>query len=201
MRLGIVGATGQVGGVMMRLVEERGLPVDELRLFASSPLGWPRGAGVRTRGGRRRRRAGRLCRVGRRPVLRRRGHQSSVGAAGGRGRRCGDRQLLGLACPPGGATGGLVLARVARRCTPAPALHQTTATTTTTMMMMMTAMRMAATRTMACCVLSVRRRVSAPRRRSLAPRRRPQRLCSRNSKSNQSNSNNSSLAVHSTVLW
>jgi len=36
MRIGIVGATGQVGGVMRRVLAERGLPVDELRLFASA---------------------------------------------------------------------------------------------------------------------------------------------------------------------
>ncbi len=36
MRLGIVGATGQVGGVMLRLLAERGFPVEELRLFASA---------------------------------------------------------------------------------------------------------------------------------------------------------------------
>ncbi|MCB0962918.1 MAG: aspartate-semialdehyde dehydrogenase [Acidimicrobiales bacterium] len=36
MRVGIVGATGQVGGVMRAILEERGFPVDELRLFASA---------------------------------------------------------------------------------------------------------------------------------------------------------------------
>ncbi|MCP4222343.1 MAG: aspartate-semialdehyde dehydrogenase [Actinomycetia bacterium] len=36
MRVGIVGATGQVGGVMGRLLGERNFPVDELRLFASA---------------------------------------------------------------------------------------------------------------------------------------------------------------------
>ncbi|MFV0258505.1 MAG: aspartate-semialdehyde dehydrogenase [Acidimicrobiales bacterium] len=36
MRVGIVGATGQVGGVMLRLLRERSFPVDELRLFASA---------------------------------------------------------------------------------------------------------------------------------------------------------------------
>jgi aspartate-semialdehyde dehydrogenase len=36
MRVGIVGATGQVGGVMLSILEERDFPVDELRLFASS---------------------------------------------------------------------------------------------------------------------------------------------------------------------
>jgi aspartate-semialdehyde dehydrogenase len=36
MRIGIVGATGQVGGVMRRVLAEREFPVDELRLFASA---------------------------------------------------------------------------------------------------------------------------------------------------------------------
>ena len=36
MRIGIVGATGQVGGVMRSIVLERQLPVDEIRLFASA---------------------------------------------------------------------------------------------------------------------------------------------------------------------
>ncbi|MDG2120576.1 MAG: aspartate-semialdehyde dehydrogenase [Actinomycetota bacterium] len=36
MRIGIVGATGQVGTVMMRLLTERDFPVTELRLFASA---------------------------------------------------------------------------------------------------------------------------------------------------------------------
>ena len=36
MNVGVFGATGQVGGVMLRLLEERGFPLDTLRLFASS---------------------------------------------------------------------------------------------------------------------------------------------------------------------
>src|SRR5690606_35034043 len=36
MRIGIVGATGQVGGVMRRLLAEREFPVSKLRLFASA---------------------------------------------------------------------------------------------------------------------------------------------------------------------
>lgn len=36
MRLGIVGATGQVGGVLLAILAERDFPVDELRLFASA---------------------------------------------------------------------------------------------------------------------------------------------------------------------
>jgi aspartate-semialdehyde dehydrogenase len=36
MRVGVVGATGQVGGVMRRLLAERAFPVDEMRFFASA---------------------------------------------------------------------------------------------------------------------------------------------------------------------
>jgi aspartate-semialdehyde dehydrogenase len=36
MRIGIVGATGQVGGVMRKVLAERAFPVSELRLFASA---------------------------------------------------------------------------------------------------------------------------------------------------------------------
>jgi aspartate-semialdehyde dehydrogenase len=40
MNIGVVGATGQVGGVMLSILAERDFPVDEMRLFAS-----PRSAG------------------------------------------------------------------------------------------------------------------------------------------------------------
>ena len=36
MRIGVVGATGLVGGQLLRTLEERGLPVEELRAFASA---------------------------------------------------------------------------------------------------------------------------------------------------------------------
>ena len=36
MRVAVVGATGQVGGVMLRLLDERNFPVDELRVLASA---------------------------------------------------------------------------------------------------------------------------------------------------------------------
>ena len=36
MRIGVVGATGQVGTVMQSILETRGFPLDELRLFASA---------------------------------------------------------------------------------------------------------------------------------------------------------------------
>lgn len=35
-RLGVVGATGQVGGVVLRLLAERDFPIEQLRLFASA---------------------------------------------------------------------------------------------------------------------------------------------------------------------
>ena len=36
MRVGVVGATGQVGSVIRRLLDERGFPVEQIRFFASS---------------------------------------------------------------------------------------------------------------------------------------------------------------------
>ncbi len=36
LRVGVVGATGQVGAVMLKLLAERGLPMSELRVFASA---------------------------------------------------------------------------------------------------------------------------------------------------------------------
>lgn len=36
MRVGVVGATGQVGGVMRALLEERNFPIDDIRYFASA---------------------------------------------------------------------------------------------------------------------------------------------------------------------
>jgi len=35
-RVGVVGATGQVGAVMRKLLEERSFPADEVRFFASA---------------------------------------------------------------------------------------------------------------------------------------------------------------------
>ena len=35
-RIGVVGATGQVGAVVRRILEERDFPVAEIRYFASS---------------------------------------------------------------------------------------------------------------------------------------------------------------------
>ena len=36
MRVGVVGATGQVGTVMRRLLAERKFPIDDIRFFASA---------------------------------------------------------------------------------------------------------------------------------------------------------------------
>src|SRR5690625_8034579 len=36
MRIGVVGATGQVGGVMRALLDERDFPVEQIRFFASA---------------------------------------------------------------------------------------------------------------------------------------------------------------------
>ena len=36
MRIGLFGATGQVGGVMLRILQERAFPLEELRVFASA---------------------------------------------------------------------------------------------------------------------------------------------------------------------
>jgi aspartate-semialdehyde dehydrogenase len=48
MKIGIVGATGQVGGVMRQILAQRSFPVDQLRLYASArsagrPLPWQGG--------------------------------------------------------------------------------------------------------------------------------------------------------------
>ena len=107
MRVGVVGATGQVGGVMRKLLAERNFPVAEIRFFASarsagSTLPWA-GQGCRRRG----RRAGRPDRAGHRAVLRRRDHLAGAVAAVRRGRRDGHRQLLGVADGPDGPAGGL----------------------------------------------------------------------------------------------
>ena len=40
MKVGIVGATGQVGAVMRRLLAERNFPVDDIRFFASARSTW-----------------------------------------------------------------------------------------------------------------------------------------------------------------
>ena len=36
LRVGVVGATGQVGGVMRKILADRGFPVAEMRFFASA---------------------------------------------------------------------------------------------------------------------------------------------------------------------
>ena len=105
MRVGVVGATGQVGTVMQAILDERAFPVDELRLFASA-----RSAGrtLAFRGetwwSRTRPRPTRRPRH--RPVLQRRHRLASAGpqVRGGRGRR--RRQLVGVADGPRRAPGG-----------------------------------------------------------------------------------------------
>ena len=104
MRIGIVGATGQVGGVMRGSSRSASSRVDELRLFASARSAG-RAALEGRRGHRRGRRDRRLRRARHRPVLRRRRHVAGAGAEGRRGRRRGDRQLVGVADGPRGAAG------------------------------------------------------------------------------------------------
>ena len=36
LNVGVIGATGQVGGVMRRLLEQRNFPVDTIRFFSSA---------------------------------------------------------------------------------------------------------------------------------------------------------------------
>ena len=103
-RVGIVGATGQVGTVMRRILKPSGTSRStELRLFASA-----RSAGTvpgrRDGGGRGDRR---LHRPGHRAVL---GGRRDVEGAGREGRRAGrgrDRQLLRVAQGPRGPAGRL----------------------------------------------------------------------------------------------
>ncbi len=98
MRVGVVGATGQVGGVMRRLLAEREFPVDEIRFFASArsagtTLPW-KGARHHRRG----RRARRPDRPRHRPVLGRRQRRRRVLAPQvRRRRRHRHRQLVGVA--------------------------------------------------------------------------------------------------------
>ena len=95
-RLAILGATGAVGTTLLRVLEERAFPLDELRLLASE-----RSAGTQIRFG------GRELTVQavgpgsfdghrHRDLLGRRDALARVGAAGHRGRRRRRRQLLGL---------------------------------------------------------------------------------------------------------
>ena len=105
LRVGVVGATGQVGAVMRRILAERDFPVAEIRFFASArsagtTLPWD--GGEITRRGRRDRRPDRARH---RAVLGRRDDLAGAGAAVRRGRRDRDRQLLGLADGPRRAAG------------------------------------------------------------------------------------------------
>ncbi len=97
MKIGVVGATGQVGSVMRQLLAERNFPVSEIRYFASA-----RSAGTTldwkgTRDHRRGRGDRRCHRARHRPVLLRRGLVAPA-CSEVRRRRCDrHRQLVGLA--------------------------------------------------------------------------------------------------------
>ena len=86
MRVGVMGATGLVGTEMLRILEERAFPVDELRVYAS-PRSEGRKLRVRRRRGHLRGVARRLLRRPRpRDRRRRRPDLARMGAAGGRAR-------------------------------------------------------------------------------------------------------------------
>ena len=96
-RLGVVGATGQVGVVMREILAERDFPVERDPVLRLRPLG-RHGAAVAGRRGRRRgRRRRRPGRARHRDVLRGRDDLARPGAGLRRGRRDRGRQLLGLA--------------------------------------------------------------------------------------------------------
>ena len=104
-RVGVVGATGLVGREMLRVLEERAFPVDELRVYAS-----PRSEGRKLPyAGREvdvRDAARRLLRRARsRDRRRRRPHRRRMGARRRRRRRQGRRQLRRVPHGPGRAVG------------------------------------------------------------------------------------------------
>ena len=105
MRVGVFGATGQVGGVMRTLLAERAFPVDGDPVLRLGPLGGHPAAVAGRRGRRRGHRHGRLLRARPGPVLQRQDGLAGHGAAGRGGRRHRDRQLLGLADGPRRAAG------------------------------------------------------------------------------------------------
>ncbi len=112
MRVGIVGATGQVGTVMRRILTERDFPVTELRLFASARSAGTVLDGVTVED------ASTADYTGLDIVLFSAGGATSKALARrSPRRRRGDRQLLGLAQGPGRAAGGVrgEPARVASR--------------------------------------------------------------------------------------
>ena len=97
MRVGVFGATGQVGGVMRTVLAERDFPVTEIRFFASArsagrTLTWT-GEPDHGRGHRHRRLLGPRSRS----VLQRQDGLAGHRAEGRRHRRDRGRQLLGLA--------------------------------------------------------------------------------------------------------
>ena len=120
LRVGVVGATGQVGGVMRRILAERNFPVEQIRFFASarsagSTLPWD-GQDIVVED------AATADPTGLDIAL------FSAGATTSRaqaprfadGRRHRHRQLLGLADGPGGAAGGLRGQPARPRCRRSP---------------------------------------------------------------------------------
>ena len=107
MRVGVFGATGQVGGVMRTLLAERDFPATEVRFFASARSAGREAALEGHRDHRRGHRDRGLQRPRPRAVLQRQDRVAGDGAQGGGRRRRGDRQLVGLADGPGRAAGRL----------------------------------------------------------------------------------------------
>ena len=95
LRVGVVGATGQVGTVMRRLLDERDFPVGRDPVLRLGALGRHDAAVARRRDRRRGRRDRRPRRARHRAVLRRRRDLARAGAAVRRGRRDRRRQLVG----------------------------------------------------------------------------------------------------------
>ena len=92
---------------MRQVLAEREFPVDAAAAVRLGALGRAHAALAGRRGHRRGRGDRRLLRAGHRAVLRRQGHLEGAGAAGRRGRRRRDRQLVGLADGPRGPAGRL----------------------------------------------------------------------------------------------
>ena len=105
--IGVVGATGQVGQVMRKLLEERDFPATERAVLRLRPLAGPQAVLPRPGDRGRRRRDGRPDRPGHRAVLGGQDDVAGAGAAVRRRRGDGDRQLVGVAQGPRRAAGGV----------------------------------------------------------------------------------------------